>query len=222
MDVLHRLDHPSGAPPGLEQAREVWQIADKRLGRNDWAVGGSYSIADIHLFRLYWRFRGALEPKPGDFPNIEAHYAAHDGAAGGQEDHRDRGEDRLLAAALSDGLSSRAKRGTFKEQRRPRFARDDSGGAVSTMERRYAPFITRHTFSGVTGMSTRVTVFRSQQCRAGNHRGVTATVGSLALANWHAAGRRRRLHPPSGGMSSWHRWAMPKRPIGKAGALRQR
>ena len=43
-------------------------------GANEWAVGGRYSIADIHLFRLYWRFRDALEPKPGDFPNIEAHY----------------------------------------------------------------------------------------------------------------------------------------------------
>ena len=47
---------------------------NQRLGRNDWCVGGKHSIADIHLFRLYWRFRNSLEPKPGDFPNIEAHY----------------------------------------------------------------------------------------------------------------------------------------------------
>ncbi|HKH68850.1 MAG TPA: glutathione binding-like protein, partial [Reyranella sp.] len=57
-----------------ERAREVWQIADKRLGANEWAVGGRYSIADIHLFRLYWRTRDALEPKAGGFANIEAHY----------------------------------------------------------------------------------------------------------------------------------------------------
>ncbi|MDP1965780.1 MAG: glutathione S-transferase family protein [Reyranella sp.] len=60
---------------GVEHAREVYAVADKRLGRNDWAVGGRYSIADIHLFRLYWRFRSSLEPEPGAFPNIEAHYA---------------------------------------------------------------------------------------------------------------------------------------------------
>lgn len=60
---------------GLEHAREVYAVADKRLGKNDWAVGGRYSIADIHLFRLYWRFRSSLEPEPGPFPNIDAHYA---------------------------------------------------------------------------------------------------------------------------------------------------
>ena len=43
--------------------------------RNEWAVGGRYSIADIHLFRLYWRVREALAPRPGDLANIEAHYA---------------------------------------------------------------------------------------------------------------------------------------------------
>jgi len=60
---------------GLEHAREVYAVADKRLGKNDWAVGGRYSIADIHLFRLYWRFRSSLEPETGAFPNIDAHYA---------------------------------------------------------------------------------------------------------------------------------------------------
>ena len=65
--------HPARTA-GMDRAREVWQIADKRLGRNDWAVGGRYSIADIHLFRLYWRIRDALEPKAGGFDNVEAHY----------------------------------------------------------------------------------------------------------------------------------------------------
>jgi glutathione S-transferase len=59
---------------GLEHARAIYALADKRLGNNEWAVGGHHSIADIHLFRLYWRFRGSLNPAPGDFPNIEAHY----------------------------------------------------------------------------------------------------------------------------------------------------
>ena len=40
---------------GVERWREVFEIAEKRLARQDWAVG-RYSIADIHLFRLFWRF----------------------------------------------------------------------------------------------------------------------------------------------------------------------
>jgi len=74
MSFIASAIHPA-RQAGLERVREVWQIADTRLGRNDWAVGGAYSIADIHLFRLYWRVRDALAPKPGDLPNIEAHYA---------------------------------------------------------------------------------------------------------------------------------------------------
>lgn len=74
MSYIASTIHPARRQ-GLEHAREVYTVADKRLGKNDWAVGGRYSIADIHLFRLYWRFRSSLEPEPGAFPNIEAHYA---------------------------------------------------------------------------------------------------------------------------------------------------
>ena len=58
---------------GLEQARGIYELADRRLGNREWAVG-QYSIADIHLFRLYWRFRGSLNPGLGEFPNLSAHY----------------------------------------------------------------------------------------------------------------------------------------------------
>ena len=73
MSFIASAIHPA-RQAGIERMREVWQIADKRLGANEWAVGGRYSIADIHLFRLYWRTRDALEPKAGGFANIEAHY----------------------------------------------------------------------------------------------------------------------------------------------------
>jgi glutathione S-transferase len=73
MSFIASTIHPARRQ-GVEHARGVWMLADKRLGQNEWAVGGRYSIADIHLFRLYWRFRSALEPKPGDFSNVEAHY----------------------------------------------------------------------------------------------------------------------------------------------------
>jgi glutathione S-transferase len=40
-----------------------------------WALGQNYSIADIHLFRLYWRLFNSLKSAPGTFPNLDAHYA---------------------------------------------------------------------------------------------------------------------------------------------------
>ena len=58
---------------GLEHARSVYAVADQRLGSQGWAVG-RYSIADIHLFRLFWRFRNALQPAPGEYPNLVAHH----------------------------------------------------------------------------------------------------------------------------------------------------
>jgi len=73
MSFIAATIHPARRQ-GLEHARSVYKLADQRLGSNEWAVGGRYSIADIHLFRLYWRFRGSLNPAPGDFPNIEKHY----------------------------------------------------------------------------------------------------------------------------------------------------
>jgi glutathione S-transferase len=57
---------------GLEYAKQVYGIADHRLG-GGWALG-SYSIADIHLFRLYWRLANSLHPAPEAFPNLTAHY----------------------------------------------------------------------------------------------------------------------------------------------------
>lgn len=74
MSYIASTIHPARRQ-GLVHAREVYAVADKRLGKNDWAVGKRYSIADIHLFRLYWRFRSSLDPEPGAFPNIEARYA---------------------------------------------------------------------------------------------------------------------------------------------------
>ena len=51
----------------------MYSIAEQRLGEREWAVG-RYSIADIHLFRLFWRFRGSLDRDAREFPNLSAHY----------------------------------------------------------------------------------------------------------------------------------------------------
>jgi len=58
---------------GMDYVKEVWSIADRRLGGRDWVLD-RYSIADIHLFRLYWRIVGSLKLEPGTFPNLAAHY----------------------------------------------------------------------------------------------------------------------------------------------------
>ena len=58
---------------GLDYAKQVYAVADRRLG-SGWGLS-QYSIADIHLFRLYWRFANSLKPAPETFPNLAAHYA---------------------------------------------------------------------------------------------------------------------------------------------------
>jgi glutathione S-transferase len=72
MSFIASTLHPARRQ-GIEHARAVYILADRRLGNHTWAVG-DYSIADIHLFRVYWRFFNALNPAPGDFPNLDAHY----------------------------------------------------------------------------------------------------------------------------------------------------
>lgn len=72
MSFIASTLHPA-RQRGLDHARQVYGIADRRLGKG-WALG-SYSIADIHLFRLYWRLFNSLHPAAGEFPNLDAHYA---------------------------------------------------------------------------------------------------------------------------------------------------
>lgn len=72
MSLIAATIHPARRQ-GLARSREVFALADRRLGNRDWAVG-SYSIADIHLFRLYWRFVGWAQPDPAECPALSAHY----------------------------------------------------------------------------------------------------------------------------------------------------
>jgi glutathione S-transferase len=73
MSFIASTLHPARSR-GLNHAVEVWGIADRRLG-NRWALDERYSIADIHLFRLYWRLFNSLKPAAGTFPHLDAHYA---------------------------------------------------------------------------------------------------------------------------------------------------
>ena len=72
MSFIAATVHPARAR-GLDYAMGVYKLADQRLGKQEWAIG-RYSIADIHLFRLFWRFANSLKPPPGSLPNLEAHY----------------------------------------------------------------------------------------------------------------------------------------------------
>src|SRR5271155_1030348 len=58
---------------GIDHATSVYRIAEHRLAGREWAVE-RYSVADIHLFRLFWRFSASLRPSPADFPNLIAHH----------------------------------------------------------------------------------------------------------------------------------------------------
>jgi glutathione S-transferase len=78
MSFIASTVHPARRQ-GIEHVREVLGLADARLGSSAWALGalgaiGAYSIADIHLFRLYWRLRNAFQLAPADFPRLAAHH----------------------------------------------------------------------------------------------------------------------------------------------------
>jgi glutathione S-transferase len=72
MSFIASTIHPARRA-GDDRWREVFVLAEQRLGSDEWAVD-RYSIADIHLFRLYWRFVDTLHPAPATYPNLSAHY----------------------------------------------------------------------------------------------------------------------------------------------------
>ena len=72
MSFIAATLHPARRQ-GLEHAKHVYAIADRRLGDREWALG-AYSIADIHLFRLFWRLAASLKPSRSSFPRLYAHY----------------------------------------------------------------------------------------------------------------------------------------------------
>jgi glutathione S-transferase len=72
MSFIASTLHPA-RQKGIDHVRVVWAIADQKLG-SGWALGERYSIADIHLFRLYWRLFNSRMITPGTFPNLDAHY----------------------------------------------------------------------------------------------------------------------------------------------------
>lgn len=72
MSFLASSAHPAwrGDP---DDARSVYGIAEARIGPQGWAVGDHPTIADIHLFRLFWRFHAMADLQRSDFPRLFAH-----------------------------------------------------------------------------------------------------------------------------------------------------
>lgn len=73
MSFIAATVHPARRA-GNERWREVFHLCETRLAGREWAVGSRYSIADIHLFRLFWRFVDALDPPATDYPGLMTHY----------------------------------------------------------------------------------------------------------------------------------------------------
>ena len=71
MSFLASLVHPARSR-GPERARAIYGLAERRL-HGAWAVGDDYSIADIHLFRLFWRFSNSTALAPAEFPKLIDH-----------------------------------------------------------------------------------------------------------------------------------------------------
>jgi glutathione S-transferase len=72
MSYIAATLHPARRQ-GEEAAMAIYALADGRLGKRDWVLD-RFSIADIHLFRLYWRFAAAFHPPRERFPALTAHH----------------------------------------------------------------------------------------------------------------------------------------------------
>jgi glutathione S-transferase len=58
---------------GEEHFVQAFRVAEHRMGGRSWALD-EYSVVDIHLFRLYWRFVNSVHPSPDMFRALHAHY----------------------------------------------------------------------------------------------------------------------------------------------------
>ena len=58
---------------GPEAIAAAFELANAKLGNREWAIG-RFSIADIHVFRIYWRFKGEVSAPAGTYPALEAHH----------------------------------------------------------------------------------------------------------------------------------------------------
>lgn len=58
---------------GPEHIANAFAVANAKLEGREWCIG-RFTVADIHVFRIHWRFRPEIEVAPGTFPALEAHH----------------------------------------------------------------------------------------------------------------------------------------------------
>lgn len=73
MSFIASAIHPARRE-GPARMAEMFGHAEHLLNGGDWAVGDACSIADIHLFRLFWRYVNWSDVRRDEFPGLEAHY----------------------------------------------------------------------------------------------------------------------------------------------------
>ena len=61
-------------PEKRQRGEAALAVMERHLAQRLYFVSERYSIADIHLFRLYWRMFNSLRPEAGEFPALDAHY----------------------------------------------------------------------------------------------------------------------------------------------------
>ncbi len=110
MSFLASTVHGARADAG--QARDAFALAAQRLGAREWALG-DYSVVDIFLFRLFWRFAARFDFAPRRISEPRSASRTDAGAPGGDQDIRSRGADRgeggaepALADQAPDSLKS--------------------------------------------------------------------------------------------------------------------
>jgi glutathione S-transferase len=72
MSFIASTIHPARRVGGARW-QQVFELAEQRLAGQEWTVD-RYSIADIHLFRLFWRYVDSEHPGDAEFPGLIAHY----------------------------------------------------------------------------------------------------------------------------------------------------
>ncbi|HEY1711007.1 MAG TPA: glutathione S-transferase family protein [Rhizomicrobium sp.] len=71
MSYIASTIHPARRR-GIEAVAPAYDVAESRMD-DGWLVGG-YSVADIHLFRLFWRASNSLALERARYPRLYAHH----------------------------------------------------------------------------------------------------------------------------------------------------
>lgn len=55
---------------GAEAGHAAYTLVERKLAGRAWTVGDAMTVADIHLFRMFWRFQPLLDLGRADYPGL--------------------------------------------------------------------------------------------------------------------------------------------------------